>query len=182
MKFSFFRAVIILMLIVVSSHFLFGQEITTSNNLNCNAYRYQDRYKTGIPEYVGSEEIGGLQLYLERFTRECTNSQYLESAQRLLSIAREKRAESSLFIAKYYLKQYEEHRRGLKGATSRLREITLKYPQFSKMDEVLFLLVKSYLFEKGRGEAEKYYRLILAEFPFSNYVCQANQLFQQSKQ
>jgi hypothetical protein len=181
MKFSFFKAVMTLMLIVVPSHFLFGQEITTSNNLDCNIYQYQDRYKNGIPEYVGSEELGGLQLYLERFTTECTNSKYLESAEKLLSIAREKRAESSLSIAIYYLKQYEEHHRGLKGAISRLKEITLKYPQFSKTDEVLFLLVKSYLYEKGADQAEKYYRRILDEFSFSPYVCEANKLFPQSK-
>jgi TolA-binding protein len=176
MKFSS-EILTIFILIFIFPLFVIGQKTDPSDTMDCNSYKYQDRYKNGIPQYIGSEEIGSIQQYLESFIKQCPNSQYSESAKQLLPMVLENRAEHSLSIAKYYVKRTEEKKSGLKGAQSRLREISQKYPNFSKMDEVLFLLVKLYLIEEETVEAKTYYRRILDEFPFSPFVCEANKLF-----
>jgi tetratricopeptide (TPR) repeat protein len=178
MKSSFFKIAIAAVSIAAFSLFTFGQEKTPSNNADCNSYQYQNRFKDGVLQFIRSGEIYRVRQYLERFIKDCPNSQHIETAKQLLPNVLENIAKHHFFIAKYYLQKSEEGKGGLKGAQARLREIAEKYPQFSKMDEVLFLLVKAYLFEKETDEAQKYYRRILDEFSFSSYVCEANKLFQ----
>ena len=162
--------------ITIFTFSIFGQE-----TLNCDSYIYKTKEQIFTAKFRG----GGLNYkYLKRYVQQCSDSQYFQQAKELLVVALEENAEHNLFIAKYYLKQAEEHKSGIMGAYSRLSNITENYPQYSKMDEVLFLLVKADLIQfineldKDRlDEAKKNYKRLLADFPFSNYVCEANKLF-----
>lgn len=143
--------------------------------LNCDSYRYYSKEQISRAKFRGGLD----DKYLTRFTQECSESQYFKQANDLLIVALEERAESSLAIAKFYLKKAEEGNGVIKGAYLRLKEITEKYSRYSKLDEVLFLLVKVNLFlQKDKlEEAKMFYKRLLDEFPFSNYVCEANKLF-----
>jgi outer membrane protein assembly factor BamD (BamD/ComL family) len=174
----------ILAVVIGCNFFIFGQD-----KINCDSYLY----KTEDQIYRAKSRGGGIiDKYLVRYIQQCSESQYFQQAKELLVIALEENAEHHLFIAKYYLKKFEEKKSGIMGAWSRLREITERYPTFSKMDEVLFLSVKANLYlsaindntleENRLDEAKKLYKRLLQEFPFSNYVCEANKLFQQPKE
>lgn len=175
MKSVSFKVVIRSLFILIFSVLAFGQQKPFTPIVDCNSYQFptDDYYKLA----GGGEKTYAREIYLKKFVEQCFNSSQIQQAKRHLAMALEERAESNLRIAKFYLKQTEEGKGGLKGAESRLRQITEKYSQFSKMDEVLFLLIKAHLIEKDMDEAKKYYRQLLDDFPFSSYVCEANKLF-----
>lgn len=82
-----------------------------------------------------------------------------------LSIVIEENAEHIFFLAKYYFDQFQKGGRGLKGSQSRLRQIKIEYPEFSKMDEALFLLGKTYQFERNFEDAESTFNELIKKFP-----------------
>ena len=70
----------------------------------------------------------------------------------------------------YYNKSVKFNKGGLKGAQSRYREITEKYPNFSFMDEVLYKLAVTYQLEEETDQAARYYQQIVRDYPNSEYV------------
>lgn len=182
MKLNFFQLVGVFAFVITFAFFTFGQE-----KLDCVDYRYKSK------EQISRAKLNQAlnDKYLARFVKECFDSQYFQQAKDLLAIALEENAEHSFKIAKYYLTQFEGKKSGLMGAWSRLRLIIDRYPPFSKLDEVLFLLIKTTLYVnqlEGKNyeenlveESKKHYKRLLTEFPFSPYVCEANKLFQQVK-
>ena len=86
---------------------------------------------------------------------------------------REKRAEQFLLIAGYYVDQFEKNGRGLKGGQSRLIEITTKYPHYSKLDEVLLLLAKTYALDDDLEDAESSLKKLIHDFPDSSTLVNA---------
>jgi outer membrane protein assembly factor BamD len=76
----------------------------------------------------------------------------------------------NLQIARFYYDvKYSTGKGGLKGAQSRLKEITDKYPCFSYNDEVFFRLASTYQAEEEPDEAARYYQKLVQEFPDSEY-------------
>ena len=76
----------------------------------------------------------------------------------------------NLQIARFYYDvKYSTGKGGLKGAQSRLKEITDKYPCFSYNDEVFFRLASTYQAEEEPDEAARYYQKLVQEFPESEY-------------
>jgi len=76
----------------------------------------------------------------------------------------------NLQIARFYYDvKYSTGKGGLKGAQSRLKEITDKYPCFSFNDEVYFRLASTYQAEEEPDEAARYYQKLVQEFPESEY-------------
>lgn len=83
-----------------------------------------------------------------------------------LDLINENLAYHDLMIAAFYMDQ----NRSLRGAASRLQNITQRYPKFSKMDEALFRLgVVSQRSEKN-DQAVRYYWTLICNFPRSEYV------------
>jgi len=76
----------------------------------------------------------------------------------------------NLQIARFYYDvKYSTGKGGLKGAQSRLKEITDKYPCFSYNDEVFFRLASTYQAEEEPDEAARYYQKLVQEFPESEF-------------
>ncbi|HSS21407.1 MAG TPA: outer membrane protein assembly factor BamD [Pyrinomonadaceae bacterium] len=78
-------------------------------------------------------------------------------------------------IADFYMARYDNHKGGLKGAQSRLKEVNEKYPNFSERDGVLFKLAYTYQQEEEPDEAAKYYQELLRYFPNSTYADKAKE-------
>jgi outer membrane protein assembly factor BamD len=81
----------------------------------------------------------------------------------------------SLQIARFYRDRFYNGVGGLKGAQSRAREIVEKYPNFSYMDEVLFMLGDLYIQEEEPDEAAKYFQIIARDYPNSDYAEKARE-------
>lgn len=175
MKSVSFKVLIGSLFILIFSVLAFGQQKPFTPIIDCNSYQFltDDYYKLAS----GGERTFARETYLKKFVEQCPDSSDIQQAKRHLAMALEERAETILNIANYYIKDYEKNRRGLKGAVARLKELTTKYSQYSKMDKVLFLLIKVYLMDEDFDEAKNYYRQLLNDFPFSTYVCEANKLF-----
>lgn len=75
----------------------------------------------------------------------------------------------------YYDVKYETGKGGLKGAQSRLKEITEKYPCFSYNDEVFYRLGATYQAEEEPDEAARYYQKLVQEYPESEYLEKAKE-------
>ncbi len=75
----------------------------------------------------------------------------------------------SLQIARFYRDRFYRGIGGLKGAQSRAREILEKYPKFTYMDEVLFMLGDLYVQEEEPDEAAKYFQMIARDWPNSEF-------------
>jgi outer membrane protein assembly factor BamD len=76
----------------------------------------------------------------------------------------------NLQIARFYYDvKYTTGKGGLKGAQSRLKEITDKYPCFSYNDEVFYRLASTYQAEEEPDEAARYYQKLVQEFPESEF-------------
>jgi outer membrane protein assembly factor BamD len=81
----------------------------------------------------------------------------------------------SLQIARFYRDKFYRGLSGLKGAQSRLREIVEKYPHFSYMDEVLFMLGDLYVQEEEPDEAAKYFQMVARDWPNGDYAEKARE-------
>ncbi len=85
----------------------------------------------------------------------------------------EREAKHNLEVARYYVKK-----KAYKGATDRLYEIVYTYPEYSKIDEVLWLLANSLQNMDNKSEAIKYYKKLIEEFPESQYTKQSKKLLE----
>jgi tetratricopeptide (TPR) repeat protein len=105
----------------------------------------------------------------------CPNAELMPYLQEQLEILEEEKAEINFIVGDYYLKQaIKFQNRGLNGAKFRFLEIVEKYPNYSKMDEVLFLLGETYLLEKDFKKAREYFEKVSDEFPESTFARQSN--------
>ncbi len=92
-----------------------------------------------------------------------------------LNEVQENLAMHNLQIGRFYYNRNENHKGGLKGAQSRFREIVEKYPNFSYMDEVLYLLGVTYMEEEEPDEAAKYFQMIARDYPNSERADKARE-------
>ena len=78
-------------------------------------------------------------------------------------------AKHNLDIARYYLTK----RKAYEGARDRLQEVIDTYPDFSRMDEVIFLMGEAHV-KLGKNEkAIDYYEKLLKTFPESEFAKKA---------
>jgi outer membrane protein assembly factor BamD (BamD/ComL family) len=83
--------------------------------------------------------------------------------------ALEAQARHNLDVARYYLTK----RKAYEGARSRLQEILDIYPEFSRADEVLFLMGEAYLKLDKKDEAAEYFGKMIEKFPASEFIKKA---------
>jgi outer membrane protein assembly factor BamD (BamD/ComL family) len=91
--------------------------------------------------------------------------------------AMEIQAKHNLDVAKWYF----EKRKAYAGARDRLMEIIDTYPDFSRMDEVLFLLGEIHLKLSKDDKAELYYSKLLKDYPSSEYTKKAQERLDELK-
>ncbi len=96
------------------------------------------------------------------------NSDYTPIVKQYLDEVRERLALSNLGVGDFYA-----GKGNYLGASSRYREITEKYPRFSRMDEVDFKYAQSLLKTENTDEAVKFLDRVVVGFPFSKYSSDA---------
>lgn len=180
---------LILLLATAFSFFVINaqEKLTTLNKKNddlnnCVSYKFE-KSESFSRAQLNSEATGAAEKYLKRFLDQCSDSPLRQQAEEHLKIIREKISETRLQVAKFYLKRFEKDKSsaGMNGAYYRLIEIEKNYPEFSKMDEVFFLLVKINLAKNNLSEAEKHYRRILNDYYLSSHICEASALIRRAK-
>ena len=124
---------------------------------------------------------------LKKILEVCPNAHLISEIQRRLNILAEEKADNSLRLAVFYLEQAqkpENKLRGLKGSQSRLLEIIEKFPNYSKLDKVVFLTGETYFLENENDEAQRFFRKLIDEYSTSEYSSQAKlklQIIEQKK-
>ncbi len=96
------------------------------------------------------------------------NSDYTPIMKQYLDEVRERLALENLGVGDYYA-----GKGNFLGASSRYKEITDKYPRFSKMDEVDFKYAQALLKTENTDEAVKYLGRVVSGYPFSKYSTDA---------
>lgn len=81
------------------------------------------------------------------------------------------KANHNLEVARWYLTR----RKAYAGAKDRLLEIIEIHPDFSKMDEVLYLLGEAYLKLDKKDDAVEHYDKMLKEYPGSQFAKKAKE-------
>jgi outer membrane protein assembly factor BamD len=76
-------------------------------------------------------------------------------------------------VALFYRDRYNGKKGGLKGAQDRLKEIVEKYPNYCRMDEVLYNYAWTFTVEEEPDEAAKLYQQLVRDYPNSQYVDKA---------
>ncbi|HXG90902.1 MAG TPA: outer membrane protein assembly factor BamD [Blastocatellia bacterium] len=89
----------------------------------------------------------------------------------------EAQAKHNLDVARYYLTK----RKAYEGARDRLQEIMETYPDFSRMDEVLYLLGEANLKLGKKEQAVEFYNKLLKVYPASELVKKARARLEELK-
>jgi len=85
--------------------------------------------------------------------------------------AMETAAKHNLDVARWYLIK----RKAYEGARDRLQEIIDTYPDFSRMDEVVFLMGEAHLKLKNIEKATDFYNKLLKDYPGSEFAKKARE-------
>ena len=86
-------------------------------------------------------------------------------------------AKHNLEIARWYITK----RKAYEGARDRLQEIIDAYPEFSRMDEVMFWMGEVSLKLKKNDKAEEFYNKLLKAYPASEFVKKARERLEELK-
>jgi outer membrane protein assembly factor BamD (BamD/ComL family) len=90
----------------------------------------------------------------------------------------EVQAKHNLEVARWYLNK----RKAYEGARDRLKEILDTYPDFSRIDEVIYLLGEAHM-KLGKNEvAAEYYNRLVKDYPSSELVKKAEARLDELKQ
>jgi len=122
---------------------------------------------------LGSEMLGKTEQQLKEVVRLCNETPGGFPAEEQLKILHEEQAEHGLQIANFFLNKSHNGHGGTLGAQGRLKDIIERYPNYSHLDQVLFLLGKLRLSDGNLDEAATYFRRLLEEYPGSQNAAQA---------
>lgn len=86
-------------------------------------------------------------------------------------------AKHSLDVARWYLTK----RKAYEGARDRLQEILDTYPEFSRIDEVLFLLGEAHLKLGKTEQASEFYNKLVDKYPGSSHAKKARERLEETK-
>ena len=145
-----------------------GAQIPTCAELQRSADDRLERFSP--PSDRGTEFEGSVYKALKALITDCHDSSLSPKYKEQFDKISEHRAESQLLIAKFYIRKNREdpQRFHLTGAISRLRSIRDEYTQFSRKDEVLYLLGSLYFKEKKLDESQQYFRELEDNYPNSS--------------
>jgi TolA-binding protein len=114
---------------------------------------------------IGSEELHAAETELKEVVLLCSEPPAADQAATELKVVEEELAEHNLQIALFY-----KGRPARSGALSRLRLIVERYPHYSKMDQVLWLLGELDVEDDNLDEAATSCERLIREFPGSSHV------------
>lgn len=86
-------------------------------------------------------------------------------------------AKHNLDVARWYLVK----RKAYEGARDRLQEIIDTYPEFSRIDEVIFLIGEAHFKLKKADKANEFYSKLLKEYPESEFAKKARERLDEMK-
>jgi outer membrane protein assembly factor BamD len=110
------------------------------------------------------------ELELREMINSYPNSDLLEEAKQKLRDVEEILAEGTGRISNQYF-----HQKNYKASIDRYNEIELKYPDYSKMDGILFYHAESLRLTENAESAGKFYAEVVSDYPTSKYVKEATQ-------
>jgi len=110
------------------------------------------------------------ELELREMINSYPNSDLLEEAKEKLRLVQENLADGIFRVSNQYL-----HAKNYKASVDRYTEIELKFPDFSKMDAVLFNHAESLYFTENGDAAGKLYAELVRDYPASKLVKPATQ-------
>jgi len=84
-------------------------------------------------------------------------------------------ADHNFTIAIFYRDRYNGKKGGLKGSQDRLKEIVEKYPNYCRMDEVLYNYAWTFTVEEEPDEAAKFYQQLVRDYPNSQFIDKAKE-------
>lgn len=116
---------------------------------------------------------------LKAFLQQYPNSNLLKEAKDRLFQIQNNLGLHDLNIGNYYYTQsVSQEKGGLKGAQRRFRELLDKYPNFAYADEALFKLAVTYQVEEETDQAAKYFKRLVSDYPYSEYLEKAKEQLQ----
>jgi outer membrane protein assembly factor BamD (BamD/ComL family) len=107
---------------------------------------------------------------LSEVVRLCSETPGAFQAKDRLRVVHEELADSNLPIALFYLDKFHSGKSGKAAALGWLKLIIERYPQYSKLDRVLFLLGALSMNDNNQEEAERYYQRLIEAYPGSQYI------------
>ena len=122
----------------------------------------------------GSESLGIAERQLSKVVCLCKELPGNFQAEEHLRVVHEERANHNLSIALFYLGKFRDGKGGKAGALGRLKNITERYPDYSRLDQVLFLLAEISLNDRNYDEAASYYQRLIGAYPASQYIGEAS--------
>ncbi|HEY0727842.1 MAG TPA: tetratricopeptide repeat protein [Pyrinomonadaceae bacterium] len=123
---------------------------------------------------LGSENLAQAEKQLSNLACLCKEQPAGLHAKEQLRVVQEELANHSLSIALFYLGKFYDGRGGQAGAVSRLKHIIERYPEYSKLDQALFLLGEINMKARNFDEAAGYYRQLISAYPASQYTGEAS--------
>ncbi len=110
---------------------------------------------------------------LKVMLQQCQKSSLRPDAELRLRETQDSLAMHNFYIAEFYRGHVENNKGGLRGEQDRLKEIVEKYPNFCRMDEVLFRYAWTYQQQEEPDEAAKLYQQLVRDYPNSDFVDKA---------
>jgi outer membrane protein assembly factor BamD len=110
---------------------------------------------------------------LKVMLQQCPQSSLRTSAELRLRETQDSLAMHNFYIAEFYRGHAENNKGGIRGEQDRLKEIVEKYPNFCRMDEVLFRYAWTYQEQEEPDEAAKLYQQLVRDYPNSDFVDKA---------
>lgn len=124
----------------------------------------------GLPERANTNAIKAEQRLRVLF-QQFPNTELRPQAELRLREVQENLGFHSLSIGNFYFERYSQGKANSpRGAQSRYLDIVKNYPNFSRMDEVLYKLGVTYQQQEEPDEASKYLQQLVRNYPNCKYV------------
>jgi outer membrane protein assembly factor BamD (BamD/ComL family) len=149
-------------------------KISQTNALGCTEEIFERAGQSFARRKFRSDNLLNAERYLTEVVRVCADTVAIFEAQDNLRVVHEELADHSLSIALFYLGRFYDGKGGTAGARSRLKSIIEKWPEYSKLDQVLFLLGKITTNDRNFDEAGDYYQRLISTYPGSQYAAEAS--------
>lgn len=131
-----------------------------------NAY-YRQKHSSDRDQEPTRTAVEEFQKLIELYP----NSPYAEDGKKLLQECNELLAEHEFRVGEFYLKV----RKHCQGSIARLKGVAEKYPTYSRVDEVYFLLAEALTMCGQPSEAMPYYQRVVDNYPTSDFKDDAEQ-------
>ena len=174
MRLSFQLALLLLMFAVAGVSQDALSQVPQTNASQCTEELFQQAEQSFEKRKFGSENLALAEKQLSNVARFCKEQPAGFRAEDQLRVVHEELADHNLSIALFYLSKFYHGKGGQAGARSRLKNIIERYPEYSKLDQVLFLLGEINMNDRNFDEAASYYQRLIGAYPASEYIGKAS--------